>query len=999
MLTITTKNFAQTPVSFYKFDTYTQASGLSSYNAKKIIQDKFGFIWVSTQDGINKFNGKEFTIFTKNSPTHPLIGNDVYDIAEDTLRDLIWAAIPYSGINAISTITNKTTYHIAYNEKNSDFPDGWLRCLLVAKNNLWIGTNNGLTVFDINKNRFKSPQKLPFSQKKGYPLQISFITEDVYGRIWMYVSNYGFAVYDANTLQLIYSENIESFKVDLPSYTVYNGYSHDKKNKNIWIATPIGSFCFSYKKENKLIILKEPFTSEVNKLLTKPTSAIKIDDDENIWISNQVGFFKYDSETKILSQIKNTEYETENSWESTIQDIFIDDRKEIWLAVRQGIMLSSLFPSPFIKYYKSGGQKKIDHSYNLFALNDSIILACSENGLFKINTTNANISHHLNDYYFHSIFLDNKKNLIASTNKGLIKLTLTSNAITSVEIGKIYPELKPAEKEIFSSLLVYNADSVLMASKEGKGIYIWNVHEKSLKKIDTSSGNIALRDLQIKKLYCDKQGRVWILCNRYISICDFRTDKISHYLLFNPEKKSPLNLFYDIEESGHNFYLTSYGNGVVELDEKINVNKIFSTKNGLSNDGVYEMLRQNDTVIWVTSNNGLSRINTGSGKIKNYFETDGLSSNSFEERCAAVYNRFLFVGGINGVTKIDPDRITESRFSPLLYFTRYELKSNKNIIDSSNINLKKIIIPNNTNQTTIYFSALNYSHPVRTTTIYKIKETNSDWINIGNSNSLPLIGFGHGTYHLKVQVFNEDGMPSEIKELTLIFLPKWYQTWWFKTLIALTIISIGYALYRLRINQLKKEQRIRTKLASDLHDDLGSTMNSVKVYANLAIMEKQADKYLPMIKEGSQEAITGIRDIIWVLDDSKNSIEQLLSRISLFASPLCEANHIQYKQELSDHARDHKLGQEERRNLYMMLKEAVNNAIKYSQGQTITIGVSVIKGKPVIQIKDDGKGFDAGKTSDGNGLKNMQRRAREIKYRFRIESSPGSGTTLNFEKI
>jgi signal transduction histidine kinase len=128
-------------------------------------------------------------------------------------------------------------------------------------------------------------------------------------------------------------------------------------------------------------------------------------------------------------------------------------------------------------------------------------------------------------------------------------------------------------------------------------------------------------------------------------------------------------------------------------------------------------------------------------------------------------------------------------------------------------------------------------------------------------------------------------------------------------------------------------------------------------------------------------------------------MEQLLSRISLFASPLCEANHIQYKQELSDHVRDHKLKQEERRNLYMMLKEAINNAIKYSQAQTISIEVSVKKGNPVIQIKDDGKGFDPAKTTEGNGLKNMRRRAREIKYHFRIESSPGSGTTLRFEKI
>jgi signal transduction histidine kinase len=176
-------------------------------------------------------------------------------------------------------------------------------------------------------------------------------------------------------------------------------------------------------------------------------------------------------------------------------------------------------------------------------------------------------------------------------------------------------------------------------------------------------------------------------------------------------------------------------------------------------------------------------------------------------------------------------------------------------------------------------------------------------------------------------------------------------------------------------------------------------MNSVKVYANLAIMEKQQEKYLFKIKESTQEAITGIRDIIWVLDDSKDSIEHLLSRISLFASPLCEANGIQYKQEITDEARDHKLGQEEKRNLYMMLKETVNNAIKYSGATKIEIGISVKKGKPAIQIKDDGKGFDVKAASDGNGLKNMNRRAREIKYLINIQSGPGNGTAIYFQKI
>ncbi len=282
---------------------------------------------------------------------------------------------------------------------------------------------------------------------------------------------------------------------------------------------------------------------------------------------------------------------------------------------------------------------------------------------------------------------------------------------------------------------------------------------------------------------------------------------------------------------------------------------------------------------------------------------------------------------------------------------------------------------------------------------YKIAGLHKEWINLNTQNFITLIGLYPGTYHLQVKAFGEDMTTGEIKELTLVFSPKWYQTLWFKLVLIVLILALGYGAYRIRINQLKHEHQIRTKLASDLHDDLGSTMNSVKVYANLAIMERGAEKYLFKIKESAQEAIVGIRDIIWVLDDSKDSIEDLFTRISSFAASLCEANNITYKLVITQEARDYKLSQGERRNLYMILKEAVNNAVKYAEARELVLSASLKKGKPEIQIADDGKGFDTNTGPEGNGLNNMQRRAKEIKFYFQISSAPGSGTSIYFQKI
>jgi signal transduction histidine kinase len=212
-------------------------------------------------------------------------------------------------------------------------------------------------------------------------------------------------------------------------------------------------------------------------------------------------------------------------------------------------------------------------------------------------------------------------------------------------------------------------------------------------------------------------------------------------------------------------------------------------------------------------------------------------------------------------------------------------------------------------------------------------------------------------------------------------------------------MAIAYTLYRLRIRQLKKEEKIRRQLASDLHDDLGSTLNSVKVYANLALMEKENTTHLQKIKESTQEAISGVRDMIWILDDKKDSPGDLLGRIKQFAEPLCMANHISFTAITDPSASGYQLGKEEKRYLYMILKESVNNSIKYADGRNITVHVSVSQNKLSVMIVDDGKGFDAQTVKEGNGLKNIRNRAQEIHYRVAIDSSPGNGTRIHLQKL
>ena len=311
--------------------------------------------------------------------------------------------------------------------------------------------------------------------------------------------------------------------------------------------------------------------------------------------------------------------------------------------------------------------------------------------------------------------------------------------------------------------------------------------------------------------------------------------------------------------------------------------------------------------------------------------------------------------------------------------------------------LKKISIPNHTLQTTITFCGLNYGNPESITYSYRIKEQNEGWSLPSHKNNITLIGLSPGTYHLQVKAANEDGVWSEPKELVLEFLPKWYQTWWFKLLIFLTTAGIIYAFYRYRIAQIKKQHEIRKNIATDLHDDLGSTLNSVKVFTNLAIRGVNQDESLQQIKDNLSEATSGLRDMIWVLDDSLDTVDELITRLKQFAIPVATASNIETDIFAEKSITNLQLTKEEKRNLFLVCKEAINNSIKYSGASHINISILPAGKKIKIAIADNGKGFDADQVKKGYGLKNMQYRAGQVKYTTTITSAPGKGTQVEIK--
>ena len=200
------------------------------------------------------------------------------------------------------------------------------------------------------------------------------------------------------------------------------------------------------------------------------------------------------------------------------------------------------------------------------------------------------------------------------------------------------------------------------------------------------------------------------------------------------------------------------------------------------------------------------------------------------------------------------------------------------------------------------------------------------------------------------------------------------------------------------VSKYQIEERLRLKIARDLHDEMGSTLTSINIISKVAMENVNADailkEQLQKIKDHSLRMMDSMSDIVWAINPSNDSLEKTLVRMREFAAEILEPAGISYYFTEENCLDQLQLNIEKRKELYMLFKEAITNAAKYSQATEINILLKLIGGMLQLRVVDNGKGFDVTATSSGNGLRNMRIRARQLHGVFKLETIPGAGTAI-----
>jgi signal transduction histidine kinase len=297
------------------------------------------------------------------------------------------------------------------------------------------------------------------------------------------------------------------------------------------------------------------------------------------------------------------------------------------------------------------------------------------------------------------------------------------------------------------------------------------------------------------------------------------------------------------------------------------------------------------------------------------------------------------------------------------------------------------------------FAALGYSQPEKNRYAYKLDGFDSDWITT-DDRTATYTNLEPGVYTLRVKGANNDGVWNQagVTVYLRVVAPYW-KTGWFQLLCVALAAGILYAIYRNRERQRQRLENIRNRIATDLHDDMGSTLSSIRLFSDvvqqqIAPVRPEAVPILQRISSSATTLSESMQDIVWTIQTNHDSLQDVVTRMREFGLKMAEAKEIIFDMRVTDAIDNLKLTLEQRRNLHLIFKESINNAVKYAGCSRIDVRLSV-EGKYLrFLISDDGRGFDPATVQAGNGLANGQRRAREIRGTLTVTSAPGNGTRV-----
>lgn len=834
----------------FQFNQLTIDDGLSQGIVYSILRDSTGFMWFGTEDGLNRYDGYTFTVFRP-------ITNDSTSISNNVIRDLklddqgnLWIGTYGGGLNLYHPETETFESFSPSSGIESSLAGSYIRNIVIHKGIIWIGTEyNGLYSFNIETKNF-----IKHLNNSDHPCNIAARSiRDLYidrdENLWI-------GSYDSGLFKYNFRNKISS-KVEVSINNV-EAKSVRKiihaKDGSLWMGT-WGNGLYKLDKNRKVLKRYVHNPNDPNSLCDDRIISMLEDNEGLLWFGTDGGGLCYlDRKSDIFHSFQHNPRNDKSFTSNFVTSIYSDNQGSIWFGTwGKGINILDKTRKKFMHFSNDPYSEITISDNSVWSIcEDSegyVWVATLEGGLNKIDM----------------------KNKTVEVYKSMVKKTESSSDIIRAVIEDTYGTIwigKPGgglqrfnkKTKTFKAYFHDPDDSTSLIDDDilhlslnhkgniligtNKGVNIYHHDTDSFSPLIRNRNSLySLSHSHIRIIYeaYDEPGVLWIGTGNGLNRYDSETGIFKHY--FNsPEDTTsiPTNKLWSIyKDSKHRLWLGTDGAGLCKFNAEDETFKQYSLDYGFPNGVIYGILEDNDGNLWLSTNKGMCKFNPETEKVETFDERDGIQSNEFN---AGAYFKGasgrMYFGGINGITAFYPDSITMDTRIPPVIFTDFKifnrsvkpgrLPSGRTIIKKSityadhiSLSYKDIII-------SFEFAALNYRLPERNFYKYRMDGFDQQWTMAGNRRFATYTNLPPGDYTFRLHGSNQDGNWNTIgAHVTITVEPPFWQTAWFRTLLAIGVLGVIFLAYRWRVrkieyqkNKLEEEVKARGEELSNAYQQI-----------------------------------------------------------------------------------------------------------------------------------------------------------------------------------
>jgi signal transduction histidine kinase/streptogramin lyase len=513
----------------------------------------------------------------------------------------------------------------------------------------------------------------------------------------------------------------------------------------------------------------------------------------------------------------------------------------------------------------------------------------------------------------------------------------------------------------------------------------------------------------VKALFADNRGSIWAgFFNKGVEVLD--ADSIvngAFHQLSIPQLAANERIASIKQDHDGNVWIASETSGLTILQKGIIGMR--TIKDGLPSNIVTSMTEDMNGRFWVSTNLGVVYFDSISSTL---IHRKGELIGSFVFCSGTTRNGLLWFVTSDGLVTYNPMNEVRNRIPPPAMITRVQVNGNAMAFTNG------MELSHEQNNFGIGFIAISFRDDQEIQYQYRMRGIEEDWQPNTRATSVMYAALPPGKYTFEVKAVGDRGVSGAGQALAFSIVPPFWKAWWFTTLFWLTIAgsTVGTIRYveitklRRQLRALEQQQaleRERLRISSDLHDELASNLSSIAMLSKIAESSSsvrsddllQKNQLLSRITSLSQESVDSIRDIIWAIDPKGETLESLLTRLRDMIIVSCRAKNIRWHFEQSSvkPLPPTDIPPEIRSHLWLLLKEAVNNALKHSACSTLSLCTEYVDGMLKVIVKDNGSGFDLSEATGGKGLRTMRMRAEQMGGKLEHTSKPGEGTVVELK--